>query len=238
MAGKYYQSVMMLLFFLMIMLFLSRFATALNTFLLQSFGQAVLSKQGSITMLVIDSVITFLFSVFAGVLQLGVSLFFLNAATGNPFYVSDLLYGYFHNFRRSVTLSFVMSILSFVCFAPMNLFLDYLGLKISDSEIFILALIQLALLFVYVPISLALSQTYFLALDFPDLSATMALKQSIKIMKGKKRQLFTLQLSFLPLFLLGFLSFGLGFLWIIPYQKMTLSLFYLEMNRYDHYSTS
>ena len=233
MAGKYYQSVMMLLFYLVIILFISKFATALNTFLLRNLGQLFLSNQGSVAMLVIDCLITFLFSVFDSVLQIGVSLFFLNGATGRPFYVSDLLYGYFHNFRRSLSLSFVMSLLTFVGFAPLNLFWGYLVLTASDSEILILALVQVALLFVYVPLSLALSQTYFLALDFPELSAATVLKQSIKIMKGKKRQLFTLQLSFLPLFLLGCLSFGLGFLWIIPYQKMTLSLFYLEMNRYD-----
>ena len=50
-----------------------------------------------------------------------------------------------------------------------------------------------------------------------------------KIMNGRKKQLFFIQLSFLPLWLVGLLSFGVAMFWIIPYQRMTYTLYYLDI---------
>ena len=92
-----------------------------------------------------------------------------------------------------------------------------------------LVLAQLVFLLIFLPLGLALSQVFYLALDYPDLTAGEILRLSLKVMKGKKRQLFIIQLSFLPLYLLGVLSFGIGLFWIVPYQKMTLTLYYLDL---------
>ena len=66
-------------------------------------------------------------------------------------------------------------------------------------------------------------------LDYPDLSASDIVKRSVKIMKGKKLQLFYLQLSFLPLYLVAILSFGVGLLWVLPYRNTAFTLFYLDV---------
>ncbi len=49
------------------------------------------------------------------------------------------------------------------------------------------------------------------------------------MMKGHKRRLFRLELSFLPLMLLCVLSFGIGFLWLNPYMQMTYTCFFLDL---------
>ena len=40
-----------------------------------------------------------------------------------------------------------------------------------------------------------------------------------------------MELSFIPMYLLGTLSLGVGFLWIIPYVGMTEAHFYLDTMR-------
>ena len=78
-------------------------------------------------------------------------------------------------------------------------------------------------------INLRYSQVYYLLLDFPDYSAKELLKMSWKLMKGNVGRLLYIQVSFLPLTLAGLLSFGIGLLFVQPYQNMTYTLFYLDL---------
>ena len=47
-------------------------------------------------------------------------------------------------------------------------------------------------------------------------------------MKGKKWKLFCLDLSFIGWYLLGMLCLGVGVLWVDPYHKVSMALFYEE----------
>ena len=68
-----------------------------------------------------------------------------------------------------------------------------------------------------------------LVLDFPELSAKECLKRSRRLMKGHKWQYFLLMVSFLPWLMGGFLTCGIGLLYVYPYQKQTYAYFYLEL---------
>ena len=230
-SGKYFASIMALLFFGMLTLFFNRFSYSINRSVCLSLIQTFRVSENSFLILICSYVIPFLLSIVINVLQVGLCFFFLNAAVGNQFFSSDLLYGYLRCFRKSLRLSGVMTLLSFVCLLPINVLVDaYNGVFVmTDGEIGLLLLIQLALLFVYFPINLSFSQAYYLMLDYPTLSATEILKRSTKIMKGKKLQLFNIQLSFLPLWFLVFLSFGVGLFWVLPYYKTTMTLYYLDL---------
>jgi uncharacterized membrane protein len=48
-------------------------------------------------------------------------------------------------------------------------------------------------------------------------------------MKGNKWRYFLLALSFLGWILLGILSLGIGFFWIIPYIETTTAAFYYDI---------
>lgn len=52
-------------------------------------------------------------------------------------------------------------------------------------------------------------------------------------MKGRKLRYFLLQLSFIGWWLLGILTLGLGFLWIIPYMLQTNTQFYLNLKEFS-----
>ncbi|MEG0306630.1 MAG: DUF975 family protein [Clostridium sp.] len=56
-----------------------------------------------------------------------------------------------------------------------------------------------------------------------------SIKYSFKMMRGNVWGLFVLQLSFIGWALLCILTFGIGFLWLIPYTNTTLFNFYNEI---------
>ena len=58
------------------------------------------------------------------------------------------------------------------------------------------------------------------------LPATQYITRSRELMNGHKWDLFVLDLSFILWTILGFITFGLAFIWIIPYQLLTRVEFY------------
>jgi uncharacterized membrane protein len=57
-------------------------------------------------------------------------------------------------------------------------------------------------------------------------TARQSLNESKILMKGKKGHLFYLGLTFIGWYLLGSLTFGIGYLWIMPYMSATIAAFY------------
>ena len=84
-------------------------------------------------------------------------------------------------------------------------------------------------LVIYLILSLMFSQTMFFLTDYIDIEAIQALKESVRIMRGKKGKLFYLQLSFIGIYLLGAIACGIGLLWVIPYMQVTMANFYRKI---------
>ena len=60
------------------------------------------------------------------------------------------------------------------------------------------------------------------------MTARAALSASKVMMAGKKGKLFYVILSFIGWFLLGGITLGIGYLWILPYMSATMGAFYSE----------
>lgn len=75
----------------------------------------------------------------------------------------------------------------------------------------------------------AYSMTAYIAEDNPELGPKECLDQSQAMMQGHKMELFILDLSYIGWILLGFVSFGIGFLWISPWMEMAHIRFYEEL---------
>lgn len=67
---------------------------------------------------------------------------------------------------------------------------------------------------------------FLISIENEDMSAEEAVTESQKAMTGKRAGLFWLQLSFIGWAILGAISFGIGFLWIIPYVHCATIAFY------------
>ena len=66
-------------------------------------------------------------------------------------------------------------------------------------------------------------------LENPELSPFEALKKSKEMMYGHRWELFVLELRFIPWFLLGVITLGIGFIWIVPYFMTAYSEFYIQL---------
>lgn len=166
-------------------------------------------------------------SVFVGVLSVGLTLIFMKLSFGTVPYLSDLFYGFSH-IPTAIGLSLAMTAVS----APLSMaYMIPLALySLTGSEVYMyLMFVCLAVgLAIYVPLSLALSQCYFLMLDFPDKSAGEIIRLSFRITAGHRLRLFYLQVTFLPLLILGALSL-VGLLWVNAYMQMTYTQFYFDI---------
>lgn len=78
---------------------------------------------------------------------------------------------------------------------------------------------------------LAYSQTMFLLADNPKMDAATAQKKSMELMEGHKMELFILNLSFFSWYLLVLLTFGLASIYVAPYTRTTLALFYKSISK-------
>ncbi len=174
---------------------------------------------------------SFIFSIFLGVFQVGICLFSLNIVCGRPPLIQDMFFGYQNNFEKNLKLSLVVTGISFVSqniqTLPLNLY------RMTKNVTFLYAAIpvMLASIILFYYVSILFSQTFFLLLDFPSYSAKELLQLSIKVIKGHKKRYLYVDLSFIPLYILGLLSCGVGLLWVIPYQNITMANFYLDLMR-------
>ena len=197
--------------------------------LLVSYSIALMIPGTDFLSYLISLLISAIAAVFLGIYQTGLSLFFLKTACRQHAKADDIFYGMHHQPTRSITVSLAITVANFVCLTPYKV-LATLYLNTHQSTYLFLTLVLAILgLLIYIPVSLLLSQSYFLLLDFPDYSGTRALSASCKVMKGHMGRLFGIQVSFLPLMLLGFLTCGIGMLWVTPYMNTTYALFFLDI---------
>ncbi len=168
-------------------------------------------------------------SIILGVMNAGITLYFLNIACGQPFGTGNLLYGFRTDSSKILTIAGAMIVCRAVCLWPSQYLLQkYLA---SKEGVWMLAAgIALAVgLCIYIPVSLGIAMSFYLMFDFPQYSGRETLSLCWRVMKGQRVRLFSLELSFLPLWLLCILSFGIGFLWLEPYMQMTYTYFFLDL---------
>ena len=73
------------------------------------------------------------------------------------------------------------------------------------------------------------SMTPFILEEYPELGANEAIDHSRAMMKGHKFDLFWLILSFIGWGFLCLFTFGIGYLWLVPYMDTSISAFYEDV---------
>ena len=114
-------------------------------------------------------------------------------------------------------------------FGKMNMFLDFFVISLLVSIFTTLW----SILFIIPGIiaSFAYSQVYLVKLNDPDLGYMEAIKKSKEIMKGHKMEYFLLNLSFIGWILLGVLTCGILYFWLMPYMSVTQCNFYNKITK-------
>lgn len=135
----------------------------------------------------------------AGPLTLGLALFFLALLRRGEFRMSMLFEG-FSRFTPALG-TYLLSLLLILLWG--------------------LLLIVPGLIVAY-----AYSMAFFVLADNPGMRPMEALRRSSEIMRGRKWKLFCLHLRFVGWGLLCLLTFGIGFLWLLPYVQTASAAFY------------
>ena len=74
--------------------------------------------------------------------------------------------------------------------------------------------------------SFAYSMAPYILAENPEFTASEALNKSKEMMNGHKLDLFVLQLSFFWWYLLGSITFGIAYIYVLPYVSATIANFY------------
>ena len=69
----------------------------------------------------------------------------------------------------------------------------------------------------------------YILVEKPELSANEAIELSIKMMDGRKMDLFLLYLSFIGWAILAIFTLFIGYLWLYPYMYTSLAAFYEDV---------
>lgn len=190
-------------------------------------------------------VIMFLVSALTGLFNSGLSYLYLKLVCGRPVSVGDLFYGFQMCPDKAIIMQAWITLITYLASLP-QIVITYMMNKVSMSENMTLLLTEsqmtqlmkfmlpysLSLILsgvVSVVLSLIYAQAFFLLHDFPQYSATELLKKSRRLMVHHKGRFFYLCVSFIPLFLLAFLSWGLALLWVMPYIFATEAEFFLDL---------
>lgn len=178
---------------------------------------------------VISYVLSFALDIFFGIFEAGIILFYLKLCCNIPCGLSDLYWGFKNQFNKILKIQIIFSIINYVWMIPYYCYEATIGLETSIPVMFtsfaVLGLCTGAATLMKLP----LLPCFYLLHDFPNKSAKEIISYSTKLMKKNVFRLFSLKLSFLPLFLLGFCSCGVGLIWVVPYTYTAYTIFYLDL---------
>lgn len=94
--------------------------------------------------------------------------------------------------------------------------------------------VSLGFVFLIIPgiiVTFGLSMVYYLIIDEKGLGTMDIIRKSWEIMKGHKAEYFVLGLSFIGWCILSCLTFGILFIYVIPYMNITFALYYEELRK-------
>ncbi len=171
----------------------------------------------------------FIICLIALTLESGVKRIHLMLARGQAANISDMFWVFKNRPDRIFIGGFLFTLISWIPRIPSFA----LALKpltgLSEMQAWALTqLVSLAGQILAFLITLPFYFIFWFYVDDPEIDTTEAFRSSMTLMRGAKWRLCVMELGFFGWVLLGALSFGIGFLWILPYMNQSLTNFYLE----------
>ena len=194
-----------------------------------SFAVTELCGFSSISQIVIYYLIMILLSLFSSIFVSGQIYMYLNVSCGRPVVINDVFHGFKFHPEKAILIELFLMIITALPAIPAAVFYALWKTGMGTGYIIAFSAFTCVAIVVIVMLSLTYSQAFYLMYDFPQYTVKQLLKTSRRKMKGNKGRFFYMNVSFIPLILLGILSFGIGFLWIAPYITETQTEFFLDM---------
>lgn len=160
-----------------------------------------------------------------GAFTLGINIYFLKFVRAQQPKIEDMFLG-FKLFGKSLGLVLLMSLI--VTLWLLLGIIPGMLVMINVNEV-IGAVLYILLSIPAIVVSFGYSQYIYILADNPDMKVTDILRTSKVMMNGYKMKYFLLGLSFIGWALLGILTFGIGYLWLMPYIHTSLTNFYEDV---------
>ncbi len=125
--------------------------------------------------------------------------------------------------------AFIIWLLGFLSFKSLIMIVLYqaeINLFLAIVLVLFGLFLTVAIIMVGAYLAIAFSQTYFILYDEPKLTVFQVLEKSFDMMADYILEYFVLVLSFIGWAILGIFTFGILYLWLIPYMSVTLAIFY------------
>lgn len=174
---------------------------------------------------VLSQVAAYLVQLVIGVLKYGLYSIFMDLQYRQPAFSSDVFRGFRENPYKIMQIEAILSGITLVCELPAS----YLVFTYSGSLLAVLPGIlawEAVALAASIAVSLFYGLVWFVLLDYPELTWKQALQQSRRLMDGNRLLYLYILVSFIPLYLLGLLSFGVALPWISSYRYAAEASFY------------
>lgn len=187
------------------------------------------STSGSIIFVIINDLITIIVNILVGLLVSGKAYLYMNLLYSQPVSTSDIFFGLRQQPQKAVVIQSVFVLVDFLVSLPAQIILILYSNSPSNSLMTAMIFALALALVINVYVSLVYSQSFFILHDFPDRSAKEILSTSRHLMAGNKFRLLYLNVSFLPLYLLGCVTMFIPLLWIGVYRYATTCAFYQDL---------
>ena len=187
------------------------------------------STSGSVLLVIINNCITIIVNILLGMLMSGKAYLYMNLLYSQPVSTADIFFGFKQQPQKAVIIQAVFVLVDFLVSLPAQVLL-ILYSNNPTGNLMAAMIFALALgLIINIYISLVYSQSFFILHDFPDRSAKEILSTSRHLMAGNKLRLFYLNVSFIPLYILGCITMFVPLLWIGVYRYATTCAFYQDL---------
>ena len=192
-----------------------------------------LFQKGSVIYMLIELAV----AVIAIPLSFGLIISFMKLKRGEEVSAFDFFKDGFSRFGRAWGIwfyTFVKLLLPIICLVFIIILMGTLvtvGITSNNSSLNVILLIlsiavYIAGLIYIVSRAFLYALAYNIGFDNPDLSSKACVLKSEALMRGNRGSLFLLELSFIGWAILAAITFGIGYLWLMPYMQVALICFY------------
>ena len=193
------------------------------------FSTTLMVDTGTVLGNIIYYIVSLLVGIIGCVFVYGESYLYLKIACNQQISVNDLFIGFRNAHNKLLPVAFVMTAVGLICGLPSLMLPSVMANPEDPYKLLLYVVLMLITTIINLVFNLTFSQCYYLMLDFPQYSPKEIFKLSHKVMKGSKGRLFYIEISLLPLYLLGICTCCVGFLWIYPYMYAIKANFYLDL---------
>lgn len=195
-----------------------------------SYVISIVTAGESLWAIILNFLLTMILELITAVFSVGLIRFTLNIGRNQPYELKDIFYGFTCHPDKAILSKLLQFLMDLVCMLPAILFL--ILYYIAEENPLLMIVISLFIVIggvISVILHLTFDMVFYTLVDYPDATVMELFRYCANVMKGQRIKLFYLIVSFLPLYALSLLSFGIGLLFVIPYQNVAIALFYQDV---------